>query len=195
MPRLVLLPLHSTRIIDTRRDDVTVNCNGSGPRQRVRLTTRSRCRRARRWAAQILCIAGKLIVTVVCFGTCCVQVSASDTLRAALGLKAMLDRARRPDRHERNCRFWHCGCGNRALIDPAAVAPDIYLPRMRWIAIYWLFDRCCRASAGEGIRAWKLTRFGYSWRTGLTGVKLESTAQAASFCVPSLSSFCCCRRH
>ena len=37
-------------------------------------------------------------------------------------------------------------------------------------AIYWLFAQVLPSVAGEGIRAWMLTRFGYTWRAGLTSV-------------------------
>jgi glycosyltransferase 2 family protein len=49
-------------------------------------------------------------------------------------------------------------------------------------AIYWLFAQVLPNVAGEGIRAWMLTRFGYSWRTGLTGVMIDRGTGVFTLC-------------
>ena len=49
-------------------------------------------------------------------------------------------------------------------------------------AIYWLLAQVLPSVAGEGMRVWMLTRFGYTWRTGLTSVMIDRGAGVLTLC-------------
>ncbi len=121
---------------------------------------------------EYLFIAGKLVVTVVCFWYVLRQVSASDTFRALstfklrwIALAVLIAMAQLPLLAARL----------RAIVRSLTPQPSrlTFIAANTLIAIYWLFAQVLPGVAGEGIRAWRLTPFGYSWRTGLTGVMLD----------------------
>jgi glycosyltransferase 2 family protein len=165
---------HSTRLIDRKRDDVTSELH-TAPElgSAVRLTDEIALVAERGdGLVKYLFIAGKLVVTVVCFWYVLRQVSASDAFRALstfklrwIALAVLIAMTQLP----------LLALRLQAIVRSLTPQPSrlTFIAANALIAIYWLFAQVLPTVAGEGIRAWMLTRFGYSWRTGLTGVMLD----------------------
>ena len=119
-----------------------------------------------------LFITGKLVVTVLCFWYVLRQVSASETFRALstfklrwIALAVLIAMTQLP----------LLALRLQAIVRSLTPQPSrlTFIAANALTAIYWLFAQVLPSVAGEGIRAWMLTRFGYSWRIGLTGVMLD----------------------
>lgn len=128
-----------------------------------------------------LFLAGKLVVTAACFWYVLRQISAGDTFRALATFKlrwivlaVAIAMAQLPLLALRLQAIVRSLAPRPARLTLAAVNA--------LTAIYWLFAQVLPSVAGEGIRVWMLTRFGYSWRTGLTGVILDRGAGVFILC-------------
>ena len=132
----------------------------------------SHLRPARNKFAKQLLFAGKLIITAACFWYVLRQINVSETFRAlsAFDLRwviiaVLVAMAQIPILAVR----W------RAIVLALGGGPArlTFLAATALTAIYALFAQVLPSLAGEGIRAWLLTRFGYGWRTTLTSVTID----------------------
>jgi glycosyltransferase 2 family protein len=130
---------------------------------------------------QYLLIGGKFLVTAACFWYILRQLSASDTFHAlsAFDLRwvvfAVLIAI---------LQLPLLALRLQAIVQTMEPRPAslTFSAASALTAIYWLFAQVLPSLAGEGIRAWMLTRFGYSWRAGLTGVAIDRGTGVFALC-------------
>lgn len=130
---------------------------------------------------QYLLLAGKLLVSAACFWYILRRLSASDTFHAlsALNLRwvffaVLIAIVQLP----------LLALRLQAIVQTLEARPAslTFLAANALTAIYWLFAQVLPSVAGEGIRAWMLTRFGYTWRAGLTSVTIDRGTGVFALC-------------
>jgi len=126
-------------------------------------------------------LAGKLIVTAACFGYVLRQLNTSDTFRAlstvdfrwvVFGVVAATG------------QIPLLAVRLQSIVQTLAPRPAhlTFIAVTALTAIYSLFAQVLPTPAGEGIRAWMLTRFGYGWRRGLTSVMIDRGVGVLTLC-------------
>jgi uncharacterized membrane protein YbhN (UPF0104 family) len=137
-------------------------------------------KRGHGWVKYLL-LAGKLLVTAACFWYILRQLSASDTFHALsvldlrwVAFAVLIAIVQLP----------LLALRLQAIVQTLEARPAslTFLAANALTAICWLFAQVLPSVAGEGIRAWMLTRFGYTWRAGLTSVTIDRGTGVFALC-------------
>ena len=128
-----------------------------------------------------LFLAGKLLVTAACFWYVLRRLSVGNTFSAlsTLGLRWIVLAV-----FFAIAQLPLLALRLQTIVRILAPRPAnlTFLAASALTAIYWLFAQVLPSVAGEGIRAWMLTRFGYTWRTGLTSVTIDRGTGIFTLC-------------
>jgi uncharacterized membrane protein YbhN (UPF0104 family) len=138
-------------------------------------------KRGHGWVRYLL-LAGKFLVTAACFWYILHRLSAGDTFHAlsALDLRWVVFAVLLAIVQLPLLALRLQAIAQSLEVRPASLT---FLAANALTAIYWLFAQVLPGVAGEGVRAWMLTRFGYTWRAGLTSVTIDRGTGVFALCV------------